>query len=245
MFLIYGPFIINFSSFMWLLDIEFIMYRGLVCAIQAYYQNQAHQETRVVVLHPKLHDNFKYYTCTNNPFPVEAVLCQDAFPLFNYYVDTDDDRILFHPSRRLAVHFPCQFNRFTSFDEGKFMHGFKYHSLHSLFFFGSVAPMMFSQFNFLRVLSVYQARIRFSEEDRRCWLDDLVNLRYLGFIVCWIEGGSLGKKLSRFKKLQTLDLSESFISGLSEYIKNTNVSVVLPVNEEFGRCWSPVPDMCQ
>ncbi|KAF3338191.1 Disease resistance protein RPP8 [Carex littledalei] len=226
------------------LYLDELIQRGLVHVIWVYYHNQADQPTRVVVLHPKLHDNFNYYIRTNNPLPVKAML-RDGTD-----IDSADYEVVdpanFHPSRRLAVRLPFEFNRFSSFEEGKIVRGFKYPSLHSLFFFGSVAPMMFYQFNFLRVLAVYQARIRFSKEDRACWLDGLVNLRYLGFIVCWIEAGSLGKKLSRFRNLQTLDLSESFVSGLSEYIeKNQKVTIVGPVNEEFGRWWSPVPDMCQ
>lgn len=227
-------------------NMKFIIYRGLVRVSWVYYHNQANQPTRVVVLHPKLHDNFNYYIRTNNLFPVNAVFGQDAFQLINYYGDTNDDPPHFYPLRRLAIHLPFQFNTFSSFEEGKNMRGFKYPSLHSLFFFGSVAPMMFCQFNFLRVLAIYQARIQFSEEDRTCWLDGLVNLRYLGFIVCWIKAGSLRKKLSQFQNLQTLDLSGSIVLGLSEYIeKNQKVNIVGPVNEEFERWWSPVPDMCQ
>ncbi|KAF3338189.1 putative disease resistance protein [Carex littledalei] len=222
---------------------EYKMYHLRV--IWVYYHNQADQPTRVVVLHPQVQIKINDYIRTDKSFPVKATL-RDGTDIDSVDYAPDVDPENFHPSQRLAVRLTFEFNQLSSFEEGKIVWCFKYTNLHSLFFFGSVAPMMFYQFNFLRVLAVYQARIRFSEEDRACWLDGLVNLRYLGFIVCWIKAGSLGKKLSRFQNLQTLDLSESFVSGLSEYIENNQkVTIVGPVNEEFEQWWSPVPDMCQ
>jgi hypothetical protein len=121
-------------------------------------------------------------------------------------------------------------------------------SLHSLFFFSILPPILANScFNFLRVLAVFGARVLFSdEEDTECWLNRLINLRYLGFIVCWVKCGSLGKRLDHLRNLQTLDLSESIISGLFEFIQNnTRVKVVGPFKEELPGWWTPIPDMCQ
>ncbi|KAJ1701084.1 hypothetical protein LUZ63_000863 [Rhynchospora breviuscula] len=224
-----------------------LIQRGFVRATWAYYHNQANKPTRLVLIHPMLQSgSFDNYSGINNCTPVKVILGDDALDISGYYGETDNNRANCEPLHRLALHNSYESNRFSSFQEGKMLHGFKYLSLHSLFFFGFVAPLMFCEFGFLRVLSLFQARIRFCEEDTPCWLDDLINLRYLGFIVCWVESGSLGKKLSRLTNLQTLDLSESFISGLSEFMEhNPKIYVIAPIKGELQGCWSPIPELHQ
>ncbi|KAF3338196.1 inactive disease susceptibility protein LOV1 [Carex littledalei] len=229
------------------LYLDELVQRGFVRGIWAYYHNQPNQRILVVVLHPMLQSGlFDNYTGINNCPPIKVILGEDAVDIFGCYGDADDNHANLEPLHRLALHSSYVYDQFSSFQEGKTLHGFKYPNLHSLFFFGSVAPLMYFGFDFLRVLTVFQARIRFSEEDKSCWLEGLINLRYLGFIVCWVEGGSLGRTLSRLTNLKTLDLSESCVSGLSEFMEHNNeVNVIGPIKEELQRCWSPVPDMTQ
>ncbi|XP_078166278.1 disease resistance protein RGA5-like [Carex rostrata] len=229
------------------LYLDELIQRGFVRIIWAYYHNQANQSNRVVVIHPVVQSGlFDNYTGIYNCPPIKVILGEGATDIFGCYGDTDDKHATVEPVRRLALHSSYVYDQFSSFQEGKTLQGFKYRSLHSLFFFGSVAPLMYSEFGLLRVLTVFHTRIRFCEEDRSCWLDGLFNLRYLGFIVCWVEGASFGKKVSRLTNLQTLDLSESSVAGLSEFMEhNTKVKVIGPIKEELQRCWSPVPDITQ
>ncbi|XP_078166220.1 putative disease resistance RPP13-like protein 2 [Carex rostrata] len=229
------------------LYLDELIQRGFVRSIWANYHNQPNQPIRVVTIHPMLQSGlFDIYTGINNCPPIKVILGDDAVDIFGYYGEGDDNHANLEPLRRLALHCSYENDQFSSFQEGKARHGFKYPSLHSLFFFGSVAPLMFSEFVFLRVFTVFNSRIRFCEEDRSCWLEGLINLRYLGFIVCWVEGGSLGNILSRLTNLKTLDLSESSVSGISEFMEhNTKVTVIGPIKEELHGCWSPIPDMTQ
>jgi hypothetical protein len=160
---------------------------------------------------------------------------------YEYIVaDNDDSKIIWH---RLALQYRYQPSRPDSDEEGEMIELFC-PSLHSLFLFSTVPHFKYSQLYFIRVLAVFGAHIRFSEEDIACWLDGLINLRYLGFIVCWIKGGSLGVKLGRLRNLQTLDLSESFVLGLSAFLKkNTKVNVVGTFKDELPEYWSPMPDL--
>ncbi|XP_078166166.1 disease resistance protein RPP13-like [Carex rostrata] len=227
------------------LYLDELIQRSFVRGIWTYYHNQPNQSVRVVVIHPKMNFGLLNNYTGISP-PIEVILREDAIDISGWYGEEDDHHANLEHVHRLALHSSYESDQFSSFQEGKTLHGFKYPCLHSLFFFGSVAPLMFYEFNFLRVLMVFQARIQFSEEDRSCWLDCLINLRYLGFIVCWVEGGSLGTTLSRLTNLQTLDLSESSVSGLSEFMEhNTKVNIIGPIKEELQRCWSPVPDMTQ
>ncbi|KAJ4745651.1 hypothetical protein LUZ62_080056 [Rhynchospora pubera] len=225
-----------------------LIQRGFVRAIWAYYHNQANKPSHLVLIHPMLQSGlFNNFTGISSCTPIKVILGDDALDVSGYYEEPDVNHANCESSHRLALHNSYDSNQFSSFHDGKMLQGFKYPSLHSLFFFGFVAPLMFSEFGFLRVLSVFQARIRFCEEDTPCWLDGLVNLRYLGFIVCWVESGSLGEKLSRLTNLHTLDLSESAVSGLSTEFtgRNPKINVIDPIKGEFHACWSPIPDLNQ
>lgn len=231
-----------------------LLHRGLFRIIRVYYHNQANQPIRSIVLDPSLHQKFNSAAKKVNPtirstsdekeiLPVKVILSLDAFvDSYNHPEGTDKNYM-----HRLAVHLPYQFNHISSFVKGPKLHCFNYSNLHSLFFFGSVAPVASSdQFSFLRVLAVYSSHIRFPEEYTPCWLDGLINLRYLGFIVCLVEGKSLGKTLDHLCRLETLDLSASIVSGISEFVKNNKRVNIVGLGKEYSReSWFPVPDMSQ
>jgi hypothetical protein len=175
--------------------------------------------------------------------PVTVIPSLDASDSYYYHKDIDKSSTNLH---RLALHQPYQFNHASSFIKGPELQHFRCQNLHSLFFFGSVAPVSRTHFTFLRVLAVFSSHIWFPEEHTPCWLDRLINLQYLGFIVCLVEGESLGTTLDHLGKLEILDLSASIVSGISEFIKkNKRVNVVGPAKEELRESWLPVPDMSQ
>ncbi|KAJ4730409.1 Disease resistance protein RPP8 [Rhynchospora pubera] len=229
------------------LCLDQLIQRGFVHVIWAYYHNQANKPSHIVLIHPMLQSGLlDNDTGINSWAPIKVILGDDALDISGCYGEPDVNHANCESWHRLALHSSYDSDQFSSFHDGKMLHGLKYPSLHSLFFFGFVAPLMFSEFRFLRVLSVFHARIRFCKEDTPCWLDGLINLRYLGFIVCWVESGSLGKKLSRLTNLQTLDLSESSVSGLSEFREhNPKLNVIDPIKGELQAFWSPLPDLYQ
>jgi hypothetical protein len=224
----------------------FLLLRGLLRIIWANYHNQANHQIRSLVLQPSVHYNFNPASKQFDEeklLPVTVITSLEAFDSKYYRENIDKSSTNLH---RLALHRPYQFNHASSFIKKPELQHFNCENLHSLFFFGSVAPVSGSHFNFLRVLAVFSSHIQFPEEHEACWLDRLINLRYLGFIVCLVEGGSLGITLGCLGKLEILDLSESIVSGLSEFIKNNNrVHVVGPAKEELRKCWFPIPDMYQ
>ncbi|KAF3338175.1 late blight resistance protein [Carex littledalei] len=229
--------------------LEQLVQRGFLHIFRSYYHNQANHPIRSIVLQPTVHNiiNSEAHhekACNEEGFSlVTPITSSDAFDEHNNPRRTN----IYNPNlHRLALHLPYQFNHISSFEKGPELQCLNYPSLHSLFFFGYVAPVASSPFSFLRVLAVFSSHIQFPEEYTPCWLDGLINLRYLGFIVCLVEGGSLGKTLDCLGKLKILDLSASIVSGLSEFIKNSKeVKVVGPANEELPEYWSPIPDMYQ
>lgn len=225
----------------------FLLHRGLVRIIWAYYHNQDTHRIRSIILHPRLHCILEE-SYENGSLPVKVIHSDHAFNNYDYAEDTHENLPHFY---RLALHLPYQFNPVSSFEKGSKLQFFNDANLHSLFFFGYVAPVKSSPFNFLRVLAVFSSHIQFPDEHTQSWLEKLINLRYLGFIVCLVEGRSLGKTLGCLGKLEILDLSGSIVSGLHDQgfqdfkKNNTNVEIVDPVKEELLESWSPVPDMLQ
>ncbi|KAF3338181.1 Disease resistance protein RPP13 [Carex littledalei] len=220
-----------------------LVQRGLMRIIGACYHNQATHPIRSIILNPIVHRIISSKAQDDTIIPVMVIHSVDDLGSWHVPAVTPRKLIYLH---RLALHLPYEFNHMSSFGEGAKPWHLNYPSLHSLFFFGYVPPIQISPFSFLRVLAVFSSHIQFPEEYTPCWLDGLINLRYLGFIVCLVKGRSLGKTLDHLGKLEILDLSASIVSGLSEFInKNKKVNVVGPAKEELPESWSPVPDMSQ